>query len=144
MSEEKTIAKENIQTTEKKVVKDTEKSSSEFFAVLQVRGLINVTGQVKDTLRMLNLQNSNQLTIIPKNKQTLGMLQKCKDYITWGEINEETKKLLDEKRKTTKKYYALHPPRGGFERKGIKQPFNKGGVLGYRKEKINELIKKML
>ncbi|MCF7871829.1 uL30 family ribosomal protein [Candidatus Woesearchaeota archaeon] len=147
MSEEKN--KQNPEKTEK--VQNTQKQSSknntqtgEEYAVLLVRGLINVTYEVKDTLKMLNLQNQNQLTIIPKTKQTEGMLKKTKDYITYGEINQETKKLLNEKRKTNKKYYALHPPRGGFERKGIKTPFTKGGVLGYRKEKINELIKKML
>ena len=43
-----------------------------------------------------------------------------------------------------KPYFKLHPPRGGFERKGIKTPFSLGGVLGYRKEKMNDLVRKML
>jgi large subunit ribosomal protein L30 len=38
----------------------------------------------------------------------------------------------------------LHPPRGGYERKGIKISFNLGGALGYRGDKINKLISKML
>jgi large subunit ribosomal protein L30 len=43
-----------------------------------------------------------------------------------------------------KPFFRLHPPIGGFERKGIKMPFAKGGVLGNREEKIKELIEKML
>lgn len=43
-----------------------------------------------------------------------------------------------------KLFFKLTPPKGGFERKGTKRPFSLGGALGYRKEKINDLIKKML
>jgi len=43
-----------------------------------------------------------------------------------------------------KPYFRLHPPKGGFERGGIKQPFTKGGALGNRGDKIKELILKML
>jgi large subunit ribosomal protein L30 len=32
----------------------------------------------------------------------------------------------------------------GFERGGIKKPFSMGGSLGYRKNKINELIRRMI
>lgn len=43
-----------------------------------------------------------------------------------------------------KPFFRLKPPIKGFERKGIKTPFSMGGVLGYRKEKINDLILRML
>ncbi len=43
-----------------------------------------------------------------------------------------------------KAYFRLKPPIKGFERKGIKVPYSMGGVLGYRKEKINDLILRML
>lgn len=43
-----------------------------------------------------------------------------------------------------KLFFKLSPPRKGFERKGVKVPFSMGGVLGYRKEKINDLLKRML
>ena len=43
-----------------------------------------------------------------------------------------------------KLFFKLSPPRQGFERKGIKVPFSQGGVLGYRKDKINELIMRMI
>lgn len=43
-----------------------------------------------------------------------------------------------------KLFFKLSPPRGGFEREGIKQQFALGGALGYRKDKINDLIKRMI
>jgi large subunit ribosomal protein L30 len=53
--------------------------------------------------------------------------------------------MLKEKRGAEdQKVFRLSPPRGGFERKGIKTPFTMGGALGNRKEKINDLIKRMI
>ena len=81
-----------------------------------------------------------------------GMLKKVKDYVAWGEVSEALVQELVAKRgepspddpKKTKKYFRLHPPRGGFERGGIKRGFKVGGVLGYRGDKIELLIRKML
>jgi large subunit ribosomal protein L30 len=43
-----------------------------------------------------------------------------------------------------KPFFKLTPPRKGFEKKGIKAPYSLGGVLGYRKDKINELLSRMI
>ena len=43
-----------------------------------------------------------------------------------------------------KQFFKLSPPVKGFERMGIKKPFSLGGSLGYRKEKINELLARMM
>ena len=43
-----------------------------------------------------------------------------------------------------KKFFRLNPPAHGFDRKGIKVPYSLGGALGYRKEKINDLVKRMI
>ena len=40
-----------------------------------------------------------------------------------------------------KPVFRLHPPRKGYE--GIKRSFKEGGALGYRGEKINQLIRRM-
>ncbi len=40
-----------------------------------------------------------------------------------------------------KPIFRLHPPRKGYE--GIKRSFTEGGALGYRGEKINQLIRRM-
>ena len=39
--------------------------------------------------------------------------------------------------------FKLHPPKKGFKGK-IKRAYGAGGELGYRGEKINELIKRMI
>lgn len=43
-----------------------------------------------------------------------------------------------------KHFFRLHPPVKGFEKNGIKKPFSLGGALGYRKDKINDLIRRMV
>lgn len=43
-----------------------------------------------------------------------------------------------------KRVFRLTPPKKGFERKGIKKSFSIGGVSGYRGEKINEIILRMI
>ena len=111
-----------------------------------------------------------------------GMLQKAKDFITWGEVSEEmlTKMIKTRGRlvgdkpiddayvganspfqsveafaqsvvkdetkyaalKEVKPLFRLHPPKQGYE--GVKKDLKTHGSLGYRGDKINALIEKML
>ncbi len=143
-------------------------STEKKLAVILVRGLVEVPQKVKDTLSFLNLKRKNNCVILEKTPVNMGMIQKVKDYITWGEIDDKlfndllTKRgkevvarLTDVKNKYSynfmeingKKYskvFHLNPPKKGFGRKGIKVPFKTGGALGYRAEKINDLIERML
>ena len=152
------------------------------YAVIRVRGGINVRKTINDTLKMLRLNRVNHCVIIPESNEYKGMLKKAKDYITWGEIDAEVlnellttrgkllgDKPLDDKiikskskfKSTTqfsteiikgkakltdvkdiKPVLRLHPPKKGYE--GIKRPFVMGGALGYRGEKINDLIRRMI
>tara|TARA_Y100000310_G_scaffold201181_1_gene201253 strand:- start:79 stop:648 length:570 start_codon:yes stop_codon:yes gene_type:complete len=155
----------------KKIIEPEEKipQSNKKIAVILVRGLVKVKKTVKDTLAMLRLTRKNHCVVIDNNPVNMGMIKKAKDYITWGEIDSETYTELINKRgqsyegpetcskgkikynkffvhegKKLKKYFRLNPPKKGFGRKGIKIPFKVGGGLGYRGEKINELIKNML
>jgi len=43
-----------------------------------------------------------------------------------------------------KPIFRLAPPRKGYDRKGIKHPYSIGGALGYRGERINELLERMI
>lgn len=162
--EEKTDAK--AEDTSKDI---KPKASSEKVAVILIRGLIGANFQVKDTAKMLRLNRKFVCTVWPKTPSIMGMLRKIKDYSTFGIISDDTMKLLIEKRgqeykgrtsdskekykynrfieidgKRYKNFFRLSPPKGGFERKGIKKPFSTGGVLGDRKDKIAELINKMI
>ena len=121
-------------------------------AIVRVRGGIRVKKEIVDTMDMLRLYKKNYCVVYEKTPSVLGRVEKIKDYIAWGEIDEETIKLLLEKKgeidpkdkKKYKSFFRLNPPRGGFERKGIKKGFSAGGALGYRGKKIIELIKKMM
>ncbi|MCP3681155.1 MAG: 50S ribosomal protein L30 [bacterium] len=119
--------------------------SEKKIAVIRIRGLEGVNKYIESTLEMLRLKRKHNCVIVPATPEKMGMLSKAKDYITWGEVSDETVKLLVSKsKKKDAKVFKLNPPRGGFERKGIKKPFSIGGVLGYRADKINELIKRMV
>lgn len=138
-------------------------------AAIRVRGLTEIRMKIEDNLRMLRLYKKNYCCVVPSTPIYEGMLKRAKDYITWGEIDDETFNMLVEKRgeeshsretdskgkikyndfvvinnRKIKKYFRLSPPRKGFGRKGIKNPFTSGGALGYRGEKINDLIKRMV
>ena len=110
--------------------------------VVQIRGVIGVSQNLKDALKHLKLGKVNNCRVIDESPATLGILNKVKHLITWGTIGDETLKLL--KNKGEGPAYALHPPRKGYGRKGVKIPFVQGGAYGDRKEKINDLIKRML
>jgi large subunit ribosomal protein L30 len=123
-------------------------------AVVRVKGSIKLQKEVKDTLKMLRLYKQNSCVVLDASPSILGMVKKVESYVTWGEVDEETFKLLREKRELKAKnkegkevvmpFFRLLPPRKGFGRKGIKLPFKLGGALGYRGEKINDLIKRMI
>ena len=112
-------------------------------AVIRVRGTVNIEHGVKKTLDMIHLYRKNYCCVVESNDYYRGMVEKVKDFVTYGEIDEETYKLMKEKRGDGK-FFRLHPTVRGFGRKGIKKPFNSGGALGFRGEKINELIRRML
>ena len=156
---------------------------SKRIAIVRIRKEQEANRKVRDTLKRLRLFKKNTCSIVTNDPKYVGMIKVIKDYVTWGELDEETFKLLLKKRgrlpgnklvtedyikeKTKidldkfakefmetkrdlkeidglKQFFRLTPPVKGFERKGIKIPFSQGGALGYRKEKINELIKRMI
>ena len=60
-------------------------------AIIRLRGTVNVRPDVEDTLRMLRLVKKYHMVLYPADMPGLkGMLQKAKDWITWGEIDAET------------------------------------------------------
>ena len=70
--------------------------------VVRVRSNVNVERSIRETMDYLNLTKVNHAVIIPENDQYRGMLQKAKDYITWGEASEATvEKMLSERGRMT-------------------------------------------
>ena len=68
------------------------------YAVVRVRGTVNVRHDIKKTLEMLRLNRVNHCVLVEENESYKGMLQKAKDYITWGEIEKDTLVELIRKR----------------------------------------------
>lgn len=59
------------------------------YAVIRLRGKGDLRRDVKDTLTMLHLTRQNHCVVVPQNPTYAGMLQLVKDYVTWGEIDEQ-------------------------------------------------------
>jgi len=59
------------------------------FLVIRARSDRGVTVKIRDTMAMLNLTRVNHATILPDDPSYVGMLNKAKDYITWGEVDTE-------------------------------------------------------
>ena len=143
--------------------------SASQLAAIRIRGLTDIRIKIEDTLKMLRLYKKNYCCVLPNTPIYIGMLKKAKDYITWGEIDDETFNMIIDKRgeefkgrendskekikyndfvvvnnKKIKKYFRLNAPRKGFGRKGIKHSYQIGGALGYRGNAINDLIKRMI
>lgn len=109
-------------------------------AIVQIKGTIGANHRVRDTLRMLGLGKPNRCVIKEDTPSLRGMIQKAETYITWGPADEKTLGSLPKDQTT----FGLNPPKKGYGRKGIKMPFKFGGGYGDRKEKINDLITRML
>jgi large subunit ribosomal protein L30 len=138
-------------------------------AVIRITGDVNLNKDVRETLERLRLKRKYSCIVINPTNEQLGMIKKVRDFVAFGEIKEETFEKLVEKRgqlivKTKKvdakkaageiikgkkyeelnlkPFFRLHPPRKGIDSKkhfGVKK-----GVLGNNKEKINDLIERML
>jgi large subunit ribosomal protein L30 len=137
---------------------------SKLLAVIRVRGKVKVRQSIAETLDRLRLKNVNNLVLVSAgNSSYLGMVRKCKDFVTYGEVDKEAlAKLLSAKsikvednavdsllsgEKTVKELsiempIRMHPPKHGYE--GIKKGYKDGGALGYRSKEINKLIQRML
>ncbi|MCJ7816719.1 MAG: 50S ribosomal protein L30 [Candidatus Aenigmarchaeota archaeon] len=150
---------------------ENHEKGEKLFAVVRVRGSVGITRDLADTLMMLRLHRINHCVIVPKNQNFDGMLHKARNFITWGEIDKETLEKLvakrgrfaGDKRVTDLNYakelahlilsgknvketgikpvFRLSPPSKGY--KSTKALFPKGS-LGYRGERINELLKRMI
>lgn len=63
-------------------------------AVVQLRGEIDMSQSVRDTLRMLNLHKQNHCTFVPETEAYEGMLVKVHDHVAYGEPSADVVALL--------------------------------------------------
>ncbi len=60
------------------------------FAVVRVRGQVNVSGKIEDTLGMLRLHKVNHCVFLRDTPNNKGMIQKAKDYVAYGTVDVES------------------------------------------------------
>lgn len=61
------------------------------YAVIRIRGRVDVPPDVDYTLKLLRLHKKFHCTLYPSTLPGIErMLHKVKDWVTWGEINKET------------------------------------------------------
>ena len=84
-------------------------------AVIRLRSGIGLQLEAKETLNLLSLTKVNHAIVIDKRPTYLGMLQKAKDAVTWGEIDTPTltrllkkRGRLEGNRHLTDEYVAKH------------------------------------
>ncbi len=81
--------------TSKKAKKQPETPKESTICVVRIRGAHGMNRKIQYTLHLFNLYSVNHCTLVRSNPSVLGMLQKTKDYIAFGEIDlAATKKLL--------------------------------------------------
>ncbi len=138
-------------------------------AIVRITGDVKLKKDARETLNRLRIRRKYACVVLEENKVNEGMIHHVRNLIAYGPINQETLAklieqrghLVDKTKKTDlkkvveefskgkklkdlniKPFFRLHPPRGGIDSKihfGIRK-----GVLGNNKEKINDLILRML
>jgi len=139
------------------------------FAIVRIRKGSKPSKPMQDTLTMLRITRINHCSIMPETATINGMLKKVQNFVTWGPITEKTLTALIAKRGRLvgdkripkneaeplakqvlekgfaavplKPVFRLSPPSKGY--KSIKSLYPKGDA-GFRGEKIEELLEKMM
>lgn len=125
--------------------------------------------KVEETLYRNRLRKKYTCVLLNENPEVKGLLKKIRNFVAYGNINEDTlvklitkrgkiigntKKKIENPEKIAKElmsgknleelgvkpFFGLHPARGGITTK-LHYP---RGVLGDHKEEINKLIERML
>jgi len=128
-----------------------------------------MTEKMQETLYRIKLRRKYAAVLLQPTTNNIGLLKRIRNHVAYGNINRETlielikkraqpkdkskkinqEKVLEQLEKGNlgsldiKPFFRLHPPRGGID---AKNHFNtsKKAVLGDNKEKINELVRRML
>tara|TARA_Y100000310_G_scaffold332738_1_gene408878 strand:+ start:1013 stop:1489 length:477 start_codon:yes stop_codon:yes gene_type:complete len=112
---------------------------------------LGMVKKVQDYVTFGEIDEATLIDLLKERGRIAGNKKLTAEYLKTQKLTFESlaKELISGKKKLkevagVKQFFRLSPPRGGFERKGIKHSFSIGGALGYRKNKINELIRRML
>ncbi len=128
-----------------------EPSTGKIAIVLIRNRTIGVRHDVVRALDNLRLGRRHICAVFDDNASIRGLMFKCKDLTSYGPISEEMLKKLNEKRGSLKdregkplNVFRMHPPRGGYGRKGVKVSYQDGGCLGLRRKEMDAFLDKMM
>ena len=68
------------------------------YVLVRIRGTVHVTGKTRDTLEMLRLNRPNHAVVIPKTESYVGMVNRVKDYVAYGDVDAGTLATLIKER----------------------------------------------
>lgn len=143
---------------------------TKLIAAIRLRGAMKANSILTDALKVLNLRRANHCVVLHDSPAVRGSLEKVKDFVTYGELSDdslerlvrkrgrkegdkklndnEIKQVLDDikkniplKKMSIKPYFRLSPPSKGM--KSVKHHFPKGD-LGYRGDDINKFLERMI
>jgi len=98
-----------------------------------MKGTVNVPQWAILTLENLHLNKKFRATIIPENDQTLGMLRKVKDLVSWTSIDKEfIKEFIEQKGRITEPQLRTKTTTGGLVN-DIKDNGTKSSEGGHKK-----------
>lgn len=135
--------------------------------VIRISGLVEMPKPLNETLDRIRLRRKYTAILLKESPETSKLLQNIRNFVAYGEIDDETLNLLIKHRAQVvgkkkidskliveqlknkslqdldiKPFFRLHPPRGGIDSK-LHFPI-KNGVLGDNKKEINALVRRML
>lgn len=139
-------------------------------AVVRIRGTVGVRDDLQGAMENMKLKRKHNCVLVKDDETGRGMLQKVKDFTAFGDVDEATMKKLIVSRGETldgkkisekeadkivkglsdgkrpkelgiKAIFRLSPPKKGY--KSTRLPFPRGD-LGNRKEKMAELLERMI
>jgi len=136
--------------------------------VIRISGQVGIPSKIREGLRRINLERKYAATLLHPKPENLKLLKRLRNYLAYGDVKKEVlielikkraqpveknKKIDAEKiagdlekkplsKLGLKPFFRLHPPRKGIDSKkhfGVNK-----GVLGDNKDKINDLVRRML
>ncbi len=68
------------------------------YVIIRLKGGVNTRPEIKDTLRMLRLNQINHAVVVEDTPNYKGMIQVVKDYVAFGEADAATLTMILENR----------------------------------------------
>jgi large subunit ribosomal protein L30 len=71
-------------------------------AIVRIQGKTEIRREMEDTLKMLRLNDVHNCIILPESPDYKGMVEKVRNFITYGEIDKEILTKMIQKRLRTR------------------------------------------